>query len=145
MKNYFKIFFLFMLLCMPVYAFEDCIISTNGKLTDIKIQHNDVIDVFPMITVMDDKNTLVVHPLKEGTSKFTVMKNNKDKFLFSVTVNDEGTYINPVDSFEIFTVDCPPGAYEYYFDLDEPPSAEETKNPDNETFELDEPPMLRGE
>lgn len=128
---------------LPVFAYEDCVIMTDGKLTDIKIQHNDVIDVFPLVTISNDKNTLIVHPLKTGETKFTVLKNNKDKFLFSVKADDEKTEINPVEGFEIFTVDCPPEAYEYSFDLDEPPETENST--DDISDELDEPPMLRGE
>ena len=52
------------LFSLPVAAFEDCIITTKGKLNDIRIQHNDIIDVFPLITISNNKNTLIVHPLK---------------------------------------------------------------------------------
>jgi len=121
-----------------VFAFEDCVISTNGKLSDIKIQHNDIIDVFPLITIMNDKNTLIVHPLKEGESKFTVIKNNKEKYLFNVKVNKDHTEINDVQGFEILTIDCPPDLFEYDFEIDEPPVV---KN----NYDIDEPPTLRGE
>ena len=140
MENYFKILISLILLSIPAYAYEDCIISTNGKLTDIKIQHNDIIDVFPMITVTNDKNTLIVHPLKEGTTKFTVVKNDKNKYLFSVNVKNDGTEITPVEGFDVLTVDCPPNTYEYFFDLDEPPGVNEY---DEFINELDEPPVLR--
>ena len=148
MKNCFKILISLILLSIPAYAFEDCIITTDGKLTGIKIQHNDIIDVFPMITLMNDKNTLIVHPLREGSTKFTVIKNDKDKYLFSVNISDEGTNISKVEGFDILTVDCPPGAYEYYFDLDLPPESEinEKENEIDDYIEnLDEPPALRGE
>lgn len=131
------------LITIPVFAFEDCVIMTDGKLTDIKIQHNDIVDVFPMITIENNKNTLFVHPLKEGQTKFTVLKNNKSKYLFNIKIDEEKTEINPVEGFEIFTVDCPPEAFEYLFDLDEPPETENST--DNFSDELDEPPMLRGE
>ena len=42
---------LILLSAMPVYAFEDCLISTNGKLTDISIEHNDIVDVCPIVTI----------------------------------------------------------------------------------------------
>ena len=45
---------------VSVQAREDCIISNSEKLTDIKIEHNDIIDVFPLITIMNEKNTLIV-------------------------------------------------------------------------------------
>ena len=102
------------------FAFENVIITNDSKLTDIKIENNDVIDVYPLITVMNDKNTLIVSPLKEGKSRFTVLKNNKKLVLFSVKVEAEKTTIEPVDGFEILAIDNPPSGYEY--ELDEPPS-----------------------
>jgi len=134
-----------LMLVLPSFAFEDCIITTDGKLTNIKIQHNDIIDVYPMITIMNDKNTLIVHPLKEGFSEFSVIKNNKDKFFFGVNVTEEKTSIPEVKGFDILTVDCPPNSYEYLFDLDTPPVINPTENENIEYIEnLDEPPELRG-
>ena len=141
MKNFILIL-LFSFLVLPVLAYEDYIITTNGKLTDIKIQNNDIINVYPLITVMNDKNTLFVQPLKSGNTKFTVLKNNKDKYLFNVKVNENSTEIDEVNGFEIMAIDCPPNAYEYYFELDKPPM-----EPTYSEFiiNLDEPPILRGE
>lgn len=140
MKKYLVIFFALFLI-LPAFAFEDCLIMTNGKMNNIKIQHNDVIDVFPLITVMNDKNTLIVHPLKEGNTKFSIVKNDAEKYIFSVNVTKDSTYIESKDGFEILSIDCPPGSYEYYFDLDEPPII---SNEDDFINNLDEPPILRG-
>ena len=52
------IVFVQLIASLGVFAYEDCIISTDGKMTDIKIQHNDIIDVFPLITIMNDKMSL---------------------------------------------------------------------------------------
>ena len=114
------------------YAYEDCIITTDGKMTDIKIQHNDIIDVFPLITITNDKNTIIVHPIKTGQTKFSIMKNNKDKFVFDVKVTQAKTFVKEMDGFEILTIDCPPK--EEYFELDEPPAE----------FDIDEPPVYKG-
>ena len=151
-----------LMLTLPCLAYEDCIITTDGKLSNIKIQYNDIIDVFPMITIMNDKNTLIVHPLKEGFSEFSVIKNNKEKFYFGVNVTEEKTSIPHVEGFDILTVDCPPNSYEYSFDLDLPPeknisgtkvnthiskpaSGSVTGAEYNEYIEnLEEPPELRG-
>lgn len=145
MKNYFKIFLAFILLSMPVYAFEDCIMSTNGKLTEIKIQHNDIIDVFPLITIMNDKNTLIIHPLKKGESKFSVVKNEREKVIFTVVVNDTETYVTPYEDFDILTIDCPPDIDEYIIDIDEPPYTESQDSVnDKYVDDLESPPVLRG-
>lgn len=101
------------------YAFEDVIITNNSKLSDIKIEDHDIIDVFPLITIMNDKNTLIVHPLKEGKSEFAVLKDGKKLVKFSVKVEADETKIEPVDGFEILTIDYPPNIFEY--ELDEPP------------------------
>ena len=138
----FLITFIALMFILPVFAYEDCIITTDGKLTDIKIQYNDVIDVFPLITVMNEKNTLIVHPLKLGQTKFTVLKNNKDKYLFNVKVDKNGTFIDEVNGFEIFTIDCPPTSDIFDFELDAPPIIYDH---DDYIDNLDEPPILRGE
>ena len=117
-----KILTVFFIFSAPAFAFEDYIITNNSKLTDIRIENHDVIDVFPLTTVMNEKNTLIVHPLKTGRSNFSVLKNNKNIILFSVKVDNEKTTILPVDGFEIFKLDTPPDFYEYELDL--PPISE---------------------
>jgi hypothetical protein len=108
-----------------VYAFEDCIITSDGKLTDINIEDNTVIDVFPIITIMNEKNTLIVHPLKAGKTRFCALKNGKNLALFEVQANDVETIINAPDGFEVLTLDTPNNEFE--FELDEPPGGNVTK------------------
>ena len=106
-----------LLFSVPAFAFEDCIITGNAPLTQIKVQNHEIIDVFPLATIMNDKNILIVHPLKEGSSKFSVVKNNKETVEFSVKVGAEETIINDVEGFEILGIDQPPNIYEYELDL----------------------------
>ena len=101
-----KFLFLLCLIILPAQAFEDCVISTDGKLTDISIEQNDIIDVYPIFTIMNEKNTLFVHPLKAGKTRFCVLKNGKQ-----------------VDGFEILGLDIPPEVEEAELmrDLPTPP------------------------
>lgn len=142
----------FTVFMQSAFAFEDCVITTNGKLSDIKIQHNDIINVYPMITVDNDKNTLIIEPLKVGETKFTVLKNKKEKYLFNVNVTDNKTTVEVVEGFGVLTIDEPPNLYEEYFDLDEPPEVtiksnsqrlEESKQYQEFIDSLEEPPELR--
>ena len=105
-----------------VFAFEDCLIITDGKLTDIKIENNKIIDVYPLITVMNDKNTLMVHPIAVGKTRFCVLKNSKNLAVFTVEIKENETLIEDVDGFEILTVDEPPDIFDYELDL--PPMGE---------------------
>ncbi|MBR6127070.1 pilus assembly protein N-terminal domain-containing protein [bacterium] len=101
------------------YAFEDVIVTNNSKLTEIRVGNHEIIDVFPLVTIMNDKNTLIVHPLKEGQTTFSVLKNDKKTVNFSVKVEADETIISPVEGFDILPVDAPPGIFEY--ELDKPP------------------------
>lgn len=126
---------LLLILCisvLPAQAFEDCVVSTDGKLSDISIEKNDIIDVYPIFTIMNEKNQLYVHPLKEGKTRFCVLKNGKEIVMFNVEVNEDNTVIDEVEGFEVFSVDTPPGVLtphpnplpeerEYDFGLDCPP------------------------
>ena len=119
MKNLLLSLIIIIFSASATFAFEDCLISTNKKLSDIKIEDNTVIDVFPLYTIMNEKNTLIVHPLKKGNTRFSVIKNNKDIVLFNVKVAEDETRIEPIDGFDILQIDCPPNFYE--FELDLPP------------------------
>ncbi len=117
---------LLLILCisiLPAQAFQDCVISADGKLSDIKIEQNDIIDVFPLYTIMNEKNTLIVHPLKAGKTRFCVLKNAKEIVMFNVDVTEEETKVENSGGFEVFSIDAPPEE-EDYFELDLPPESE---------------------
>lgn len=116
-----KIFFIFLMIltCAKVQAFQDCVITTDAKLTDIKIENHNIIDVCPLITIMNEKNTLIVHPLSVGQTRFCVLKNNKNIEVFNVKVEEDKTIIDEVEGFLIDTLDEPPEFFDY--DLDIPP------------------------
>jgi hypothetical protein len=111
-------------LILPAQAFEDYIITTKGKLTDISIEDNTIVDVYPFITVMNDKNTLFVSPLKIGKTRFCVLKNGKEKIMFNIEVQENNTIIDKVTGFDILALDTPE---ENSFELDEPPLLKEVQ------------------
>ena len=111
-------------LILPSHAFEDYIITTNGKLTDISIENNKIVDIYPLITIMNDKNTLMVSPLQEGKTRFCVLKNGKDKVMFHIEITENKTIIEDVEGFDILALDSP---MRDEFELDEPPMLKEAK------------------
>lgn len=121
---------IFLLSTSTVFAFQDCIIESDGKLTDISIENNTIVDVCPIFTIMNEKNTLYVHPLKEGQTRICVLKNGKQKIMFNVQITENETKIDDIEGFDILTIDEPPEE----IDIDEPP--EGLGN---------EKPILRGE
>lgn len=117
---------LILLINLQVQAFEECIITANGKLTDIKIEDNQMVDIYPLVTIMNDKNTLFVKPLKEGETSFSVLKNGRNIHKFDIKITDGKTEISEAKGFQILTLDTPPNYYE--FKLDEPPQIKEKGN-----------------
>ena len=115
---FFSLLFTFTL---PAYSFEDIIISSSEKITDIKIEFNNIINVYPLITLTNDKKILMVEPLKEGSSRFIVTKDKKEQVVFSVKVEKDKTVVEAPESFEVLPLDIPVDIFEYEFDLDEPP------------------------
>ena len=109
---------------LQTYAFEDYILSTKGKLTNISIEDNTIVDVYPLITIMNNKNTLFISPLKIGKTRFSVLKNGKEKVIFNVEIEENKTFIKEVEGFEMLSLDMPE---ESNFVLDEPPMLREIK------------------
>ena len=123
-----KFLLLFSLIILPSQAFQDCVITTDGKLSDISIEQNDIIDVYPMFTIMNEKNILFVHPLKEGKTRLCVLKNNKNIVMFDVEVKSDETIISDEESFEVLGIDLPPEIQnDEDLELDLPPTIEEVR------------------
>lgn len=121
MKKFVITLIAILLIQIPSFAFEDCIISSRAKMSNIKIEYNDIIDVYPIVTLMNEKNILIVHPLKEGKTRFIVTKGKKDTAFFNVTVKANETVIEHAEGFEVYKIDAPPTGEEPEFNLDEPP------------------------
>ena len=102
-----------------VFANQDYLIINNGRLTDISIEDNTVVDVYPLITIMNEKNTLIVHPLKNGKTRFWILKNKKEKVIFNIEITENETKIDEIEGFDILEIDAPEGIYD--FTIDSPP------------------------
>ena len=118
LKNLIFVFFTIILLPLASFAFEDVYVFSDGRFSDISIEDNTVVDVFPLVTIMNEKNVLVFHPLKVGKTRVCVLKNKKDKVMFNIEISNESTKINELEGFDIYNLDVPPSEL---FDLDLPP------------------------
>ena len=120
---------------MPVYAFEDCIIASDARMTDVRVKNPEILEVHTLVTVMNEKNTLVVHPLGVGSTHFSVMKDDR-LFDFRVDITEDETIVEEKDGFEVMALDSPPEVLDY--ELDRPPLLR-----DEEVDEEEIPPALR--
>ena len=103
---------------LQTYAFEDFIVTTDHKIVSIETEDKTMLDVYPITTIMNKKNTIFFHPIKEGETKVH-LKNEKEKeFIFNIIVSSETASIENVEGFEIISIDNPPEAFE----IDLPPT-----------------------
>lgn len=117
MKKRFAILLIF-LSSFQVYAFEEIIVSTDAKLTDIKIKDNSIVNVYPLVTILNEKNTLFFQPLSTGSTEVYALKNDKDIVVFNVEVKYNKTIVDQVKGFDILALDLPPDMFE----IDLPPA-----------------------
>ena len=87
------------------------------------VENNKIVDVYPLITIMNDKNTLMVSPLNEGKTRVCVLKNGKEKIIFNIKVEKNKTFIDSIEVFKILSLDSP----HKEFILDEPPVLKEVQ------------------
>ena len=59
LKKFLTVIFLIFFTILESQAFEDCIVFTKGKMTDIRVEDNTMLDVYPLVTIYNEKNTLI--------------------------------------------------------------------------------------
>ena len=99
------------------HAYEDCILSSDGQLGSIKVNNPAIAEVYPIITISNEKNMFIIHPLKEGKTKISLLKNGKDSISFNISVKEDETVTDEVDGIEILSLDEP----DIPIELDTPP------------------------
>lgn len=124
MNRFLTLFLLINSCTIPVFAFEDCVITSDTKITKIEVQDKNIVEISPLVTVMNERNTILVHPLKEGETTFKLFKNNNEKVVFNIKINNNQTIIEDKDGYEAFVLDNPPEM----FDIDLPPNTKTNKN-----------------
>lgn len=118
-------------------AFEDLILSSNEKMTDIKIENNQIINIHYLTTILNEKDTIFINPINIGETSFSLIKAN-EKYTFNIKVDEDETFINNIEGFEIVSLDTPPQILD--FEIDPPPvlkKEKETINIDGATIEID--------
>ena len=126
MKNLLIIFSILLLSANSTFAFEDCVLSSDTKLTNLKVEPEEIVNINPIYTIKNEKNMFILQPTKIGKSKLKFTRNNDENIVLDIEVTEDETIIDKIDGIEIFSLD----------------SIENNENNINEDFELDPPPIL---
>lgn len=131
------IIFLIFLTSLQAQAFEDIILSTDGKISNIKIENASIININPLTTIQNERNTLFITPVKTGETNFSLKKMNKI-YNFNVNVEENKTIISENETFEIIPLDTHPSILDYQVDLPPVLRKKETINIDGAVIEVDQ-------
>ena len=127
---------LIFLTSLQAQAFEDFILSTDSKISNIKIKDTSVININPLTTILNEKNILFITPIKIGETSFSLQKEDKI-FNFNVVVKDKETIISKNDEFEIVSLDTHPQILDCEIDLPPVLKKKETINIDGAIIEIE--------
>ena len=114
-----KWFFVALILIQPLqtFAFEDCVITTSEKVSEIKVEDDSILNARPLVTIENKKNIIFINPLSVGETKIYITRDNNQKATLEVKITETETIISQEDDFEIISLDMPPEVLE----IDLPP------------------------
>ena len=110
MFNFKKILTGFIILCSANIAFADSyIMIANDTITDIQCEDNGIVNVHALTTLTNEKKSVIVTALKDGSTQFTMKIKNKCH-CYKVNVNKGLLQICGDNSIKILPIDLPPEA-----------------------------------
>lgn len=113
---------LFSVLIQPDFAYEDLIISNTNTITQIKNRTPDIINIEPIYTIMNERNTVLINVLTEGIADFSLELETGKVANFELSASKNKTEIKKsAKDFNIFVVDD----YVESVELDLPPGVSE--------------------
>lgn len=90
------------------FAFaENYIMMSNESITAVECSNCGVICVKPIATLMNDKKTIIITPVKDGTAEFKVKLKNRT-LTYKAVVKDEKINFSGNRVIKIVPLDLPP-------------------------------------
>lgn len=106
---------------------KDYILTTEKTVYAAASANPAVVMVSPFFTIFNEKNVILIHPIKVGKANFTIFLDNSST-VFETTVNPSGTN-SPLNykkgDFEIILLDEPPVVED--FEIEAPPVIKQEK------------------
>lgn len=126
------------IISLQAHAFEEVILSTDGKISNIKIKDTSVININPLRTIQNKKNILFISPIKIGETSFSLLKNGKEEFSFNVIIEENKTIVETAKGFEITSLNVPPEILDC--EIDQPPvfNKKQSVNIDGAIIEIED-------
>jgi hypothetical protein len=105
MKNL-LIIFLILMLPLQTFAFEDYLILSDKPVSSITWSDDNILSAFPLLTIDNKKNSIVVRAKTEGFAILTI-ETDKSNANIEVKVTKDKTILSAVEGFTYFVLDKP--------------------------------------
>lgn len=90
---------------------NDYLITSDAKIIKSTVEDSKILTLSSFFTIYDEKNVLLLHPLKAGKTRFTIaLKDKTINFNVTVRANKKATDGETIkkNNFEIMQLDSPP-------------------------------------
>ena len=105
MKKILGILFNFAI-ALQATAYEDLIMSCDDTIAQIKNKTPYIITVDTLTTLMNNRDTILVDTLKEGTGEFTLIFETGQIADFKLKIDEKSTQIiKQTKNFDVFVID----------------------------------------
>ena len=100
-----KILFILLIFLIPqAQAFEDYLILSDSPVSSINWSDDDVISATPLLTIDNNKNTIILEAKKEGMAILAI-ETLDGTAQIKVDVTSDKTRLQDVDGFTYYTLD----------------------------------------
>lgn len=105
-------------IALQTFAYDDLIISCGDTIAQIKNRTPNIVTVETLTTIMNERDTILVDVLKEGTADFTLIFETGQIADFKLNIDEKSTKITKqTKDFEVFVIDD----YAKEIEIDLPP------------------------
>lgn len=104
---------------------QDYLITTEQKVDVFEVSNPEILSLSPFFTIFNEKNVLLLHPIKLGKTKFSiVLDTGSTTFEINVVPKSDKTPTHlKLGAFDVMLLDSPPVLEE--FEIDIPPQSKE--------------------
>lgn len=91
---------------VKAYALQDYLIFSDKPVKSVSVEDKSILRVFPVQTIDNSKQTIILKPIKEGKTSVTI-KTFESQSVLKVKVKKDETLIKDCEGFDFMPADIP--------------------------------------
>lgn len=96
-----------MILCSPAFAFESYFVMSELPIKNYSAENKNLVMIKRNVTLLDDKKTLILTPLKEGQTKIYI-DFGENKTQFNIDIKKDSTTFDNANGLTFIQIEKPP-------------------------------------